>query len=123
MDFLCFAACHPCLLEIVLTSPQIVIILPRTYEKPSCKGEPYRIHIQPEPSVQTNKETNRQTDILLHYYKDFIYVLMYSYVNIINSLQTKFEFHWESLDTLNCLINLFITMQVYKTSGYAPKGL
>ena len=46
---------------------QIVIILPRTYEKLHCKEELYRFSGYRDPSIQTNK----QIDILLLYYKDF----------------------------------------------------
>ena len=40
--------------RVVLFSPKINFNLPRTYEKLSCKGEPYRFSGRWEPSVHTN---------------------------------------------------------------------
>ena len=48
--------------------------LPWTYEKLPCKGELDQFNGQRDPSVQTNRETNTQTHILLLQYKD-----MYSF--------------------------------------------
>ncbi len=48
--------------------PQIAINLPSSYEKLHCKGIPYQFSGQRDPLVQTE----RQTDILLLYYKDIL---------------------------------------------------
>ena len=49
----------------VVPSPKLVINLLRTYEKLSCKGEPYQFSCQ-----QTDTQTDKETNILLLYYKD-----------------------------------------------------
>ena len=49
----------------VVPSPKLVINLLRTYEKLSCKGEPYQFSCQ-----QTDTQTDKETNILLLYFKD-----------------------------------------------------
>ena len=55
---------------LVVPSFKKIINLPRTYEKLPAKGEPDRFNNQRDSWVQTYKHTDKQTDILLRYYKD-----------------------------------------------------
>ena len=96
MCFATYGCCQPCLLikilfisqfnivlldqrlvffvislgRVVVPSRKIVKNLPGTYEKLPCKGKSYRFSSYRDPSVQTNTQTNTQTDILLLQYKD-----------------------------------------------------
>ena len=43
----------------VVPSPQITIKLPMTYEKLHCRGEPYQFNGYRDPSVHTDRHTDR----------------------------------------------------------------
>ena len=48
--------------RVLVPSPKIVINLPGTYVKLPCKGEPDRFSGYRDPSVKTNKQTNKHPD-------------------------------------------------------------
>ena len=82
--------------RVVVPSSKIAINLPRTYEKLHNKGEPYRFSGWRDLRY---RQTNKQTEILLLYYKDKF--ILY---NTSTNLHT-FQFTYPSKSTLFFVIN------------------
>ena len=61
--------------KVVVSSSKVAINLPRAYEKLHCEGEPYRFSVWLNPSVHTDRKTDKQTEILLLYYEDIKNIL------------------------------------------------
>ncbi len=57
---------------VVVPSPKIFKNFLRTYKKLLCKVETYRFSGYRDPTIHTDRQTKRQTDILLLYYKVII---------------------------------------------------
>ena len=52
--------------RVVVSFPQKVINLPRTYQKLHCKGEPFQFSGQHDPAVQIDRQIHRDPVILLY---------------------------------------------------------